>query len=185
MVGVKIARTALAAWIVATLIIGVGATALHEIPLPLPAPRDLAPADRFRLVHALSASCPCSQRVLGYLERRGASPEVTETILLVDGDPQQAAALRARGFEVILLDEASLARDHGIVAAPSLVVFRPDGTSAYRGAYAPRPQMEPIDLELLARARAGADLEAMPILGCAVSRGLRDRLDPLRLKYRR
>jgi hypothetical protein len=43
--------------------------------------------------------------------------------------------------------------------------------------------MPPADLAILADAQAGEALASMPILGCAVSRDLQDRLDPLGIKY--
>lgn len=175
-------RIVLGAWTAAILVIGAGLTALHQQTLPLPLVDAAVPTGSFRLVHAVSAACRCSQRVLDYLEQRGPLPDTEEQILLVDGDPVRAAALRALGFDVVLLDETRLEREHGIVSVPSLVVFRPDGTVAYRGAYAPRPQMDPVDTTLLARAREGEAIDSLPILGCAVSRALRERLDPLGLE---
>jgi hypothetical protein len=178
----RLARAGLALWLAATTAVAGATAVLHDSPLPLPAPPPEQPTGAAHLTHALAVECPCSGRILAYLEERGAVPGVAEEVLLVGGDPALVERLRARGFAVSVLDEAELAQ-RGIVGVPSLVVWRPDGTAAYRGAYAPRPQMDPIDLDLLAEVREGTAPEPMPIFGCAVSRGLQLRLDPLRIKY--
>jgi hypothetical protein len=178
------AKIGLVAWMSGVVVMGAALTALHEVPLPVPSVERAAPAAAFRIRHGLSAMCPCSQRVMKWLERRGAVAGVDEQVLILDGDEATAAPLRERGYQVSLVDDAGMAAA-GIHAAPSLVIFRPDGEVAYAGAYAPRPQMDPIDLVLLDRARKGEIVASMPLLGCAMSRSLQERLDPLHLKYGR
>ena len=174
-------RLALAGWFVLTLAVAAGATALHEAPLPMPEP-PLQQTGAFHVTHALSMQCGCSRRIVDYLLSRGASA-VPEDVLLLDAEESLASQLRARGFAVHVLDEAALAASYGIQAVPSLVIYRPDGSVAYRGAHAPRPQMDPTDLEMLSAIRAGQGTASNPIFGCAVSRELQRRHDPLRLKY--
>jgi hypothetical protein len=175
--------TALLAWFAATTALATATLALHEAPLPTPRSATVAATGQASMDHALAAECPCSGRVLDYLEKRGATPGATERVLLVGADAPRAERLRARGFEVREIDEHALLDTYGIPAAPALVVRHADGTVAYQGAYAPRPQMDPIDLELLAVAQAGGTRDPMAILGCAVSRSLQDRLDPFGIKY--
>jgi hypothetical protein len=179
-IAARIARLGLVAWGATVLVLGSGITALHR-PLPLPDPAAAVPTGQFRMVHAMSASCACSGRMMDRLERRGPVPDTDERILLVGEAPDRVAALEARGFAVTVLDEEALERTWGIVSVPSLVIYRPDGTVAYRGAHAPRPQMDPVDTALLDGARRGETLPSLTIFGCAVSRALQQRLDPLGL----
>jgi len=173
---------AVAGWIAAALLLGGALVALHA-PLPLPSPPPAEGSGRFALIHALDMECPCSQRILEYLRARGARPDVDETILLVAGDEPTRAGLVARGFTVVLVDEQALAGRYGIDAAPVLIIRRPDGTVGYRGSHRPRPQMPPIDLELLSELRRNHEPKPLPVIGCAVARALQERLDPLGLKY--
>ena len=152
-------------------------------PLPLPQPPPLSASGRWRLLHALDMSCPCSKRIYEYLLERRATRDAEERVLLVRGDAHEEAELLGRGFAVARIDGEELQSRYGIVAVPSLVVHRPDGSVAYRGAHRPRPHLAPADLGILARARSGQAVAPLPVLGCAVSRALREQLDPLGLKY--
>lgn len=174
-------KALLGAWVVTTLGIGTAVTALHTVPLALPSVEALPPADGWRLVHALSARCPCSLQIVAYLVERRALPGVHETVLLVDGDDAGAAPLRAAGFEVVLLDEETLAAEHGFTSAPALVVADPSGAVAYRGAHTPKPGIPPADREILAEAVAGHARPPMAVLGCALTQEMRRRLDPFNL----
>lgn len=175
-------RWALGAWLVAASLLGAGLMALHA-PLPLAGPSGGAVGDRYVLLHALDMQCPCSRRVLDDLEKRGAHLDVTERVLLVDGDQATASRVRGRGFLVEALDGQALAARYHIESVPLLVILRPDGSVAYTGAHAPRPQMPPADLALLEQVRGGDQPTPWPVLGCATSRELQRQRDPLGLKY--
>lgn len=175
-------RLALFAWLALSLVLGAALLALHE-PLPLPAGDRVMATGRWTIVHALDLRCPCSRRVLEYLQKRTQRVDADQLLLLVHADEGTAAPLVARGFHVELVDELALSDRHGIASVPSLLIARPDGRVVYRGAPQERPQMAPIDLALYARARAGESLSPLPIIGCAVSHELQRRLDPLGLKY--
>ena len=178
----RLGRWVLAGWLIATVVLGGALLALHQ-PLPLPPPQPAAATGRYVLLHALATQCPCSMRVLDYLAARGAHAGVDERVLLVDGDEAVSGRLRARGFTVEPVDAAALAQRYRIEAAPLLVILRPNGSVAYRGAHSPRPQMAPVDLALLDEVRRGGEPSSLALLGCAVSRALQDRLDPLGIKY--
>jgi len=175
-------RVAVAGWIAVALLLGGALVVLHA-PLPLPSPPPADGSGRFALIHALDLECQCSQRILDYLRARGARPDVDETILLVASDEPTRKALAARGFAVVPVDEQTLAERYGIDAVPVLVIRRPDGTVGYRGSHRPRPQMPPMDLELLGDLRRNHEPKPLPVVGCAVARALQERVDPLGLKY--
>ena len=177
------ARVLLAAWAVATLGIGVALTALHDVPLPPPATAALAASDRPTMIHALDTRCGCSKRLAEYLVGRGPTPKAHE-IVLVSGEPAELVAqLRARGFDARAMAESEMQTSYQIESVPSLVIARADGSVAYRGAHRPRPQMDPADLDLLAEVESGASPNALAIFGCAVSRALQERIDPLGIKF--
>lgn len=175
-------RWILGAWLMAASLLGASLMALHA-PLPLTGPPAGAPGDRYVLLHALDMQCPCSRRVLDDLTRRGARGGVTERVLLVDGDDETASRVRSGGFLVEALDGQALAARYHIEAVPLLVILRPDGSVAYTGAHAPRPQMPPADLALLEQVQSGDHPSPWPVLGCATSRELQRQRDPLGLKY--
>lgn len=172
-------------WFAGILFLGGALTAVHELPLvvSVPAP-EAAATPSWTVTHVLSTKCGCSKRVLLHLVARGAQQDgVRERVLLIEANDEWRDQLEHVGFEVEAIDAERLAAEVGVDAAPTVVLRRPDGSLAYSGAYAPKRAAPPQDVELLARARAGETLEAFPLFGCAVSRELQERSDPLRLKY--
>jgi hypothetical protein len=179
-------RGAFILWITGIILVGGALTAVHELPLEVSTPAREAPATpTWSMVHVLSTKCGCSKRILQHLVGRhvSADADVRERVVLIDATDEWRTQLEGAGFEVEAQDAAQLAQRIGVDAAPTLVVRRPDGSLAYSGAYAPKRGAPPRDLELLARARAGETLDGFPLFGCAVSRELQERSDPLRLKY--
>jgi len=177
-------QVSLVAWAVGVVLLGAALTAVHALPLQVTPPNVGAKATgQWNTVHALATKCGCSKRLYQHLVSRRAMPGVPERVLLVDATPEWTAALEQAGFEVIALDAPTLRTEYGVEAAPLFGVRTPDGEVAYWGAYAAQRSAPPRDLELFERARAGARPDALPLFGCAVSRELQQRSDPLNLKY--
>lgn len=176
-------RLGLALWAVLTPLLGGTLLMLHESPLPVRTPLQGTPAPRWSVLHLLAARCPCSARVLISLLNRGARPDVAEKIVLVEGTLEQARAIAERGFAVDCPGSEELEPRYGQSGAPLLVVHDLQGRAVYAGAYSPRPEWPSQDGEILNRLLAGQAVNPLRPQGCAVSRSLQKRLDPLGLKY--
>src|SRR5207248_2994071 len=85
----------------------------------------------WRAIHVLSAECGCSRRIAAYLTRRGALPDLQETVWMVDTEMPGSRELRASGFEADILDRSQF-RTTGV---PWLLFVAPDGRIAYSGGY--------------------------------------------------
>lgn len=180
---------ALRAWFVAMGTVAATLLARHLIPLPLPEDtstlsslRSVDETGRWVAVHVLYSECPCSRRIIEHLLTSERPPDVVEHVVLVGERAELASLLRLRGFQVLEVTPEELVEWFGIEAVPLLVVLGPDDTTRYSGGYAERKQgPELLDLEIIARARAGYDDEALPLFGCAASQGLRQIFNPLGL----
>jgi hypothetical protein len=168
-------------WLLGALALGGLLTLLHQAPLPAPERAAHAPTARWTMTHGLAMRCPCSRRIVDHLVSRGRTPDVEETVLLVDASPATLSALEARGFSVRALTAEELPR-LGFEAVPGLVIRAPTGAVAYAGAHAPRRTGPIDDRALLVSAQAGADPTPFAVLGCAISQALSARVDPLSLK---
>lgn len=201
----RLGRVALVAWIPALLLMISSLMTAHWVPLPVPgsedpllasgiaslAPRGLSP--NWLAAHVLYEDCACSRRVGEYLLTSKRPIGLREIVILVresgvvdqsNPAPAVAEALRGRGYTVRVCGRAQLQSDFGIVAAPLLVVTRPDGSVAYSGGHTSRKQgMDYVDRSIVARLREGHSVSPLPVFGCGVSRSLQDALDPLGLKY--
>jgi hypothetical protein len=62
-----------------------------------------------------------------------------------------------------------------------MLVIDRNGVIRYSGGYSRRKQGELEDETILRHVRGGADIETLPIYGCAVSAELARLIDPLRL----
>lgn len=178
-----------------TLLVLVGGGILMSFHAPFQAPGDQiltlagdpAPG-HWRVLHFLSPSCACSQRVLAHLAQRGLLRNASEEILLVQGpepaDPDDASnqqrVLRA-GFPLHRINSETIPPAVGLVGVPLLLVVAPNGTIAYRGGYGPHGDQDTL---ILSRLQAGESQSNLPLLGCAISQHLRARVDPFHLKYR-
>jgi hypothetical protein len=177
-------RVTLLVWAVGVVVLGSLLTAVHALPLRVSRPNVVAKGTgQWTTVHALATKCGCSKRLFQHLVARRAMPGVAERVLLVDATREWTVALEQAGFEVIALDAPTLRAEYGVEAAPLFGVRTPTGEVAYWGAYAAQRSAPPQDVELFERARAGARPDALPLFGCAVSRELQQRSDPLKLKY--
>jgi hypothetical protein len=145
--------------------------------------------DRWTALHVLYADCGCSRRILDHLLERRALPGLDERIVLVLGeDETEAGALRppalAAGFTFEVLTPEDLEARLGVESSPLLVIADPAGAARYVGGYTDRkrgPDIE--DAAILARLRQGERVAPLPVFGCATSKKLQRKLDPLSLKY--
>jgi hypothetical protein len=106
--------------------------------------------------------------VLGHLAARGPEPGVRERVLWV-GDGRTGPDPSPPGFELEPLTAADLAARYELHAAPLLVITGPDGVLCYAGGYTGRKQGPDLrDRDILARARAGERVPALPVFGCPI-----------------
>ena len=182
------AQWAFFAWAGASALVVSSMMAGHLLTLPTPDQHQLAvgltsTGSGWRAVHVLAKACGCSQRVLQSLLEHRADAETAETILFIGDDPLTAQRARAAGFEFETLTAAQLESRYGVQGAPLLVVVSPQNAIVYSGGYAHTEGGPAEDRLVLARAKAGQAVEPLPQFGCAVSRSLQKKLDPLALKY--
>lgn len=186
----------LGAWAASFLAIGVVLMVGHWVALPRPASGDknlaqgladlpdepVAPC--WRMTHVLYAECRCSQRILEYLAGRPTPREVREGVLLVGQDEAFERRARERGLALAVIGAEELRARLGIESAPLLLIRDPQGRVRYSGGHTDRKQgLDYRDLELLEALRGGAQVEPLPVFGCAVSRELQSILDPIGIKY--
>lgn len=135
-------------------------------------------------LHVLDLRCPCSMRIVQSLICRKALSNEFEKVLLVDNRDEIAEKLRLAGFQVEELSRDEIFRNYGFESAPMLVVTDSDSRIAYAGGYTSRKQgLDIDDVEIIRSIRSGVPLENKPVFGCAVSRELQQKLDPLGIKY--
>jgi hypothetical protein len=141
----------------------------------------------WRAVHLLSPGCGCSQRVLQHLAARGRLNGLDDDIVLISGpEPPQPdastnlAAIQSLGLSVRETTADALPASANLYGVPLLLLIAPDGHIAYRGGYGPRGDQ---DQSLYAEVRRGLHPHPLPLLGCALGRRVRRRIDPFHLKY--
>jgi len=181
----------LALWAPGSIVL-VGAMMMsHVLALPTPATRAVEaalvrlgePRGGWNAFHVLYADCPCSRRVAESLVARGARDDFRERVLLVGHDSTLSAALSAKGFHVSSVTSEELKERFGIEAAPAFFAVTPDGSVPYLGGYSDYKQGPAQDTRILSLVRRGLQPEPLPLFGCAVSRELQAKADPLGLKY--
>ena len=185
---------ALGLWSVVLLVGGAYLLAAHVAPLPEPAVGVLAAgvaherradeAGQWLALHALFSDCGCSQRVIAHLLSRRPLEGVKERVLLVGGSAgsSYAADLRAAGYPVDELDETALGDRYGFEGVPAFALVDPHDRVRYLGGYTRTKQgADFVDVAATRAALRGDTVTPLPVFGCAVSRSLRERRDPLRL----
>lgn len=190
-----VSRVAFALWIPAVLIPCAYLLASHLLTLPHPTVQDpvlvaavaaaRGPAGVGRLVvlHVLFAECNCSRRVLRHLLQREPRADAVERIVLVGHDDAAATDGRARGYSVVEVTAERLAADYHVESAPMMVVADAAGVIRYLGGYTDRKQGATVrDDDVLGRLAAGEQVAPLPLFGCAVSRQMRGRVDPLGIR---
>jgi hypothetical protein len=183
----------LVAWAGVAVLAGAILTSFHQ-PMRQPEAKILTltrgeAKNRWRLVHFLSGSCGCSQRVMRHLLARGRFAGVAEEVVLVDGGEEYlpgsrelADELDRTGFVVTHIRTDAIPRDAGLHGVPVLVVARPDGPIVYMGGYGSGSDQ---DTRIFDEARAGGTVRRLAIVGCAVGARARAAADPFRMKYGR
>ncbi|HMG54549.1 MAG TPA: hypothetical protein VK601_13725 [Kofleriaceae bacterium] len=186
-------------WVAACVALGAYLLASHLLTLPAPAPADPVlhqgiaahrrpnQLDRWLVLHVVFDECACSQRVLDHLLADRRPPGVAERIVLVTehraARAAWIAAIPAHGFELDVVTPDQLAAEYHIEAAPLLVIVDPHDTVRYVGGYSPRKQAADVrDIAVIAAVQRGETVEPLPTFGCAISRGLNSRLDPLGIR---
>ena len=141
---------------------------------------------RWRVVHIMYRSCPCSRRTIEHLITSPRPAGLDELVLMVDdeGHPgSDDARLRAVGFRVEVITPAVLHDRFHVEAAPVLVVARPDHELAYVGGYNRSKQNPAYEDVAIIDAAGQRDAPApLPVFGCATSDRLARQLDPLGLR---
>lgn len=183
----------LATWGAGLLLLCAYLLASHLVALPVPSQDNPAlmaalersrsdqERDRWLMVHVIYGDCPCSMRVVDHLLERELAPEASERMLLVGEDPSLAQRMRDHGYRVEVLSAEQLKARYQIVGVPLLVIADPANRLRYVGGYTARKQGPDIqDTRILEELRADRSIEALPLFGCAVSRELREALNPLR-----
>ena len=196
-----IASAALSAWFVGLLVVGATLLARHVLALPAPSAASdgrlrhaIAALDAsdprvggatepsWSAVHVLYASCRCSERIAEHLAASVRPARLRETVLFIGHDEALEGALTSHGFRVQELSEDALATAFGIDAAPLFVIENERAELLYVGGYTERKQgLATRDLSIVRDLRAGLSVAPLPIFGCAVSRELREKTNPLAL----
>ncbi len=198
-----IRRALLGAWLALTSVVMATLMAGHWYTLPAPisddptvrralhalrasaAPSSETSSQDWLAVHVLYGRCSCSIRVIKHLLTSKRPTGVDEVVLFVGDDPALTAKLEERGFRVISVTRAELAREYRIEAAPLLAILSPDGDIQYLGGYTSRKQGPDFkDRAVMADLMERRRPRSLPLFGCGVSKQLQSMLDPLGIKYR-
>ncbi len=187
-----IGKAMLAAWAVVTLV-GLAALSLKHM-ASLPEPEDEAlltramlqlrrSSGRVFLVHVIYAECSCSRALFVHLVARRPFPGAEEAILFVGADPRKQESAARAGYTFTTVSAQELASRFGLEAAPVLVVLDSAGKLRYAGGYYAHPAtITPLDERIYNRLATGANVEPLPVFGCAVSSRLQKSLNPLAAK---
>jgi hypothetical protein len=190
-----IGKSLLAGWIVVTLV-GLAALSVKHM-ASLPEPEDEALLSRAMLqlrqgsndnflVHVIYAECSCARALFAHLVARRPFPGAEEAVLFVGADPNKRETAERAGFTFTTVSAQELARRFGLEAAPVLIVFDSAGRLRYAGGYYAHPAtITPLDERIYAQLATGANVEPLPVFGCAVSSRLQTSLNPLGAVYSR
>lgn len=187
-------RSTLAAWFVAAFLITGSLASAHWYALPRPDTHDprllRRLADRasqlqtqFVATHILYLECRCSQRIIDHLLARAAHPALREDVLLVGPTDERADKLKRRLYHVESITPLELRQHYGVEAAPLLIVSDRSGAIHYMGGYTLHKQDPSIqDTRIIDSTLARRTTAELPLLGCAMSKRLRDLMDPFGLQ---
>ena len=185
----------LASWMVVALV-GLAALSVRHM-ASLPKPDDEALLSRSMLqlrrtssenflVHVIDAECSCSRALFAHLVARRRFPGAEEAVLFVGADPKKQESAKRAGFTFTTVSAEELTFHFGLEAAPVLIVFDSAGRLRYAGGYYSHPAtITPLDERIYAQLATGANVEPLPVFGCAVSSRLQKSLNPLSAVYSR
>lgn len=191
MVSTYVKHGLLTLWGLTAVVTGGVLTSFHQ-PFQAPNAKIIALAPSFLggqwgVIHVLSGSCACSQRVMRHLLERHRLNGLVEQVVLIDGaepylpeSAQLIARLEQADFAVRHLPVRDLPASYGVRGVPLLLIASPARQLAYMGGYGPSGDQ---DAGILARLQAGAGPQALPILGCAVGSRVRALADPFGWQY--
>jgi hypothetical protein len=183
-------------WVGACVLLGATLLASHLVTLPAPAAADPVlqraiaahrrsdQRNQWMALHILYDQCGCSRRVLDHLLSRPRPANLVERVVVVTDQRAAGAEWIARipghGFELDVVTAQELFERYAIETAPLLIVADPRDTVRYVGGYTQRKQATDVrDVAVLAALRRGEPVEPLPTFGCALSRALRTKMDPL------
>lgn len=133
--------------------------------------------------HFLYGDCGCSRRILKQLLKRDVVEGVSERIVLIGNDDAAESLATQKGFAVSRLTPAELKQQYEVESAPLLIITDNTGTIRYSGGYTSRKQgLDNQDLRIIQSILDGEQYSELPVYGCAVSKRLKDLIDPLNLK---
>ncbi len=137
----------------------------------------------YAMVHVLTEECGCSQIIAEYLIKRGALSDTKEFVYFVGKSEDYSKKLKEKGFEVRYLKE----EDEHFQGVPMLTLYSKGQGIVYAGGYSKKiitPITKVLDLELLKELKQTKIVsQQYPIQGCAISKNLMTKIDPLGLKY--
>ena len=138
---------------------------------------------RLRVSHFLFADCPCSRKVLDYLVHRPPLAAVDERIVLIALPNQPLVEVATGSFAVELESPETLMAKYGVESAPLMIVDDAQGIIRYAGGYTSRKQgLDYQDQTIVRQLLSGAEVDPLPLYGCAVSQRLKQMVDPFGLK---
>ncbi len=188
------AKAFFSAWATALLVICSSLMVSHWVALPTPSTANTlirtASTDSFvsqnvQVFHVLLKSCPCSRRIAEHLKSRQEILGVDEHIVLVghDSDTDNYDWTFPDYFFVRVESADDVSQKLGIESAPLFVVTNGDEELVYSGGYTNRKQGPQIqDTQIITAVLRGERPEPLPVLGCAISKRLKNVIDPLGLK---
>lgn len=181
-------------WTVGLIVVAATLGASHLYAQPRPRTNDPSVAasmallrghdDGILVVHVLYSECRCSVNIVEHLLDRGPLASAAERILLVGSGGEMARKLEARGYPVRTITQDALLADYHLSAAPLLLVLGKDDRLRYVGGHTGHKQgLDFRDVAIVEAIEADRTVSELPNFGCAVSKDLQRRLDPLALKY--
>lgn len=172
-------------WGLAVTLPSVALLAHHLASIPSASVAAQTGSGTWELSHFLGDDCGCSSSIADRLLERGPVAGTKERVRFIGSANVLTQALQQRGFSVECVSAAE-AEGRGVLGAPWLLIYEPEGNVAYSGGYAeirPRAGVPSQDLAILSDLKRHQAVVALPAFGCATSDALRRRLDPLGLKY--
>lgn len=136
--------------------------------------------------HFLDERCPCSRAVISKLIERKVNSNVIEKIFLVNSTNENNPKLAAVGFSVFNISESDLQDKFSLDGLPAMSIIDSQKKIKYFGGYSEKnihrfTKLK--DQRILASLQNGQQVLAKPRFGCAISKKLQTKLDPLNLKY--
>ncbi len=145
----------------------------------------------FGIIHFLTPACSCSQSIYEELISRPPYKEdwAKEAVVLIDDSKNvMKPHLLSKGYKVISLSSKSIDKNNkgSIRGVPLLVIYDKKKVTRYVGGYSAQAITPFTDINIesfLKKIESGAEVDSLPVIGCAVSKEYKKLLDPFGLKY--